>query len=685
MKINTVTIENYKPFHGEIKVGLSPDGERNTILLRGKNDRGKTAFLNAIRFCLYGSSRAELKKAVNRRAAMEGAGSTSVELEFFHNNKKYRAKRSVDFNQADNPSAIYVENEQTQINKHIQNEWEPAIAPEDPDADYEIFIQNVLPKKASDFFLFDGEQIDEYAKSLSSDDEKISKAVETVLGIRKLRQVRDNVQTYGVQHYNRRYSQAQSESERYREKKDELEEARDNFERLKDNQEKLEQEIRQREIQRQQERRRLNVARDAEELFLQELRAKIKLKGSDEFDLSDWPEIRREQGDEQGIENKLEQVRQDLQSIYANIAPSVAIIGARNISSILKPYNEGFASVIRSTLEADDNLCKVCGQEYDEERAETIREKLYQVSRETNEYGTILDQSSDELIQKFQQYDDDIGPNPTEIRYDQKVEQIRSLSKERKDLEDRIEHLNQEQKNLDTDHSAAIEIQEHIDSLTEEIEEHKERLGKLESKIEQAKEVIDDKEEELGSLEGASKKEERYNRLQDFSERVEQAVSELTNRYLQTQRSSVQQKMSDLFLTMTNKPGVYNGLVLDSDFQLKLQAEDRTFTIQNYGSSRGARQIIAYSFIAGLAKYSSHHAPLVIDTPIARLDKEHKKQLLSTLPELASQVIVLYQPNELAGEDIKRLDTKGAVSEHYEIKIGPYNNTSVIEPYEKQS
>jgi len=83
--------------------------------------------------------------------------------------------------------------------------------------------------------------------------------------------------------------------------------------------------------------------------------------------------------------------------------------------------------------------------------------------------------------------------------------------------------------------------------------------------------------------------------------------------------------------------------------------------------SAGQTQIIAYSFIAGLSQYTTRNAPVVIDTPIGRLDPEHKANLIEFYHEFSDQVIILYQPNELTEDDIEIMSEY--ISKHFEIKI----------------
>ena len=109
MKVKKAIIKNFMPFYKEVPVDLQTSSDSPLILMGGKNDRGKTAFFTAMRFCLYGfeGSNAEISKkrrqAINRKAAKEGLGEASVTLEFTHNQNVYEIERVIEFDQVDDP------------------------------------------------------------------------------------------------------------------------------------------------------------------------------------------------------------------------------------------------------------------------------------------------------------------------------------------------------------------------------------------------------------------------------------------------------------------------------------------------------------------------------------------------------------------------------------------------------
>jgi len=119
-------------------------------------------------------------------------------------------------------------------------------------------------------------------------------------------------------------------------------------------------------------------------------------------------------------------------------------------------------------------------------------------------------------------------------------------------------------------------------------------------------------------------------------------------------RREVQQLASDIFVNhLTNNPKLYRGIEITDNFELKIKTiAGTTLPVWIQAPSAGQSQIIATSFIAALNRYTAREAPVVIDTPIGRLDPVHRNNLIKYYPKIGPQVLILYQPSELTDTDI---------------------------------
>ena len=67
--------------------------------------------------------------------------------------------------------------------------------------------------------------------------------------------------------------------------------------------------------------------------------------------------------------------------------------------------------------------------------------------------------------------------------------------------------------------------------------------------------------------------------------------------------------------------------------------------------SAGEKQMFAISILWGLALSSGYKLPVIIDTPMARLDSAHRTNFINKyLPNASSQVIVLSTDEEINGK-----------------------------------
>jgi len=237
------------------------------------------------------------------------------------------------------------------------------------------------------------------------------------------------------------------------------------------------------------------------------------------------------------------------------------------------------------------------------------------------------------------------------------------------------------------------ELQEQIDRIEEdEKEELKEKETQLTTEIGDIEKEINELREQKGQLKsdrkrlknrisGMDEAESEAEELRDLSglaERCRRAFEDIKTELVESRRESVQKHASDTFLQLTNRPEYYEGLEITENYELRVLTPNARRSLADQDPSAGQTQIIAYSFIAGLSQYTTRNAPVVIDTPIGRLDPEHKANLVDFYHEFSDQVIILYQPNELDDDDIEVMQEY--ITKHYQIKIrDDDSSTSTIE------
>jgi len=81
--------------------------------------------------------------------------------------------------------------------------------------------------------------------------------------------------------------------------------------------------------------------------------------------------------------------------------------------------------------------------------------------------------------------------------------------------------------------------------------------------------------------------------------------------------------------------------------------------INKQNLSAGEKEVFAISLLWGLAKTSNYNLPIVVDTPLARLDSTHR-----------NSIVTKYFPT--AGEQVIILSTDTEVDQNYYKKLEPY-------------
>ena len=75
--------------------------------------------------------------------------------------------------------------------------------------------------------------------------------------------------------------------------------------------------------------------------------------------------------------------------------------------------------------------------------------------------------------------------------------------------------------------------------------------------------------------------------------------------------------------------------------------------------SAGEQQIYVMSLYQALSEIRSAEIPFVIDTPLARIDSEHRKNILNSFfSRLPGQVVILSTDEEIDDTNIKALQTQ---------------------------
>jgi DNA sulfur modification protein DndD len=107
--------------------------------------------------------------------------------------------------------------------------------------------------------------------------------------------------------------------------------------------------------------------------------------------------------------------------------------------------------------------------------------------------------------------------------------------------------------------------------------------------------------------------------------------------------------------------------------------DDKSRPLEKRVFSQGMKEMYALSLLWALAKASGRELPIVIDTPVGRLDTTNRRSLFEKyLPYAGHQVIVLSTDTEIDVEWAKRLEP--LVSRQFRLDYDSTLRTTIIRP-----
>jgi DNA sulfur modification protein DndD len=208
---------------------------------------------------------------------------------------------------------------------------------------------------------------------------------------------------------------------------------------------------------------------------------------------------------------------------------------------------------------------------------------------------------------------------------------------------------------------------EDLNELTEERGAIKSRLEELEEEISKAQTKLERKENEIEN------KLEKKARVEDVSERanlatdVRGAVQDFREELAKKKLRKLESKLSERYITLSNKGEFYDRIEIDEetlDISIKtIHGNKKPHT----ELSAGERQIFATSLLWALAEISDRPLPFIIDTPLGRLDNDHRDNLITHFfPEAAHQVIIFSTDTEIDDDQYRKLE--GYISQAYHLE-----------------
>lgn len=611
MIIKELTLHNFGVYAGSNIFTFG--GHKPIVLIGGLNGRGKTTFLDAVLLALYGpnsfaytastykSYGQYLKSFVNQG---DGTFKTFISLEFTvgtGNAETYRIRRSW-------------AGDKKRVSEQIQV-WKNGIQDDFLTENWSLFIENLVPSGLSNFFFFDGEKIAELAVEETS--EQMKESIKTLLGI----SVIDSLQSDLTRVANRAEKQQSDVSEATR--IDQLRTERDS---IVASLASCENE--------------LSALKDHRATIAQQIEAKqqeYSAKGGDIYAQRQQLYAKRA-----GIVSRIEALDDRL---IADAASELPLAMVRNLLRNIhrKAELEHEQKLIDSTLSKlevlFDNYKDINSTE--QEAIAKFIDYVRSTAEPSQEH--IFDGLSDSSISKLKVLiDSQLATTRHDIR-DRKLE-LADLSKQKDQLDNYLS-VEIDEKAITKLYRQIKELEQDMISLDVQIRSKEEECRTLNGKATTAASVF------KRNLEAYIRKVEfndDSDRILKYSHIASEILEEYTKRLQMRKVSAVAQTMTECYKLLANKTTLIDRIEMEPvSLNLRYISPDNQ-EIDRASLSAGEKQLMVISLLWALAKCSQKKLPVIIDTPLSRLDSAHRSSVIQTyFPHASEQTIILSTDTEI--------------------------------------
>lgn len=635
MRIHRLVLNNFGLFRGRTEFDLCPrvkyNKERPVILIGGKNGAGKTTILEAIRLCLYGPlslgyrvSGREYDEYLRARVHRDDGAlivnqSASVAIEFEHSqlgeSHSYRVERSWD-----------VEGKKVKTHLSVYRDDKPIDDLDHAHAD--DFLSDLIPPGVSQLYFFDGEKIQQLAES-DDDDVALSEAIRSLLGLDLVERLNGDLQIYA----NRLQKL-------------------DNVDQLQNELDEVE-----RELDLKQER--LLKSRgllDESQSRVDDIGRQIAAAES---------RISKEGGAFADVRGKLEEKRKRLRSSIDAAEGQI-----RQLAEGLLPFSlaKSLCRELVNQLRNEDriqawNSHSALLRDRISELSSTAERELSAIEGVTNDVRKLVAARMTAMINGLGNPPDDLPQTPLVHRLssdlkDSLLQGVRTATDTIPEQARRLVlELEKHTRDLQKTEAALRKApkEDQLRPLVERLNDLHRGLGAAEADLRRA--MADHSSAEFALKEERGRKErikEKKGQIEEQSsrelmvERVTAALNEYVKLLTADKSRELAQSVRRRFQQLWRKGDVVRHIEIDPVTFIVTLYDRHDRVVPKAQLSAGEKQMYAISMLWGLAEVSRRPLPMVIDTPLGRLDGDHRSHLVKHyFPTASHQVIILSTDTEI--------------------------------------
>jgi len=627
MKFRKLIIENYKSFQFATEI-LFPIGEdgRSIFLIGGMNGAGKTSIMEAVTYCLYGGKADDIFRNINRREKAKGNANVAFEIVIeMDDGSELIVKRSWTAGAVSEPKPrdlserLVVVRDGKRVSVQNQEIWQD-------------FIRAAIPPGITQFFFFDGEKIQEIAADDHSE-VRLKSSLEAALGIQYINRLASDI-VYIKQEERKGFVEISDEDLDFKQSELKREKSK--------------------QARKHQERDALRVELDGFKDQLDEARKRFEAA----FHVA--PESReamREQEKRRVVaSNRLAQVESEIRGLCEKALPfSIAAklfegirrqIEAERESASGEAIKENAAALAKRIVRVVEEPEPIYTERLSAERLAELERRIFRLLKEGDpdaDVTKVLDLSDRDAARVL---------NRMESLESSDVFLLKPLLEEAQNLEALLKQLEgavgQGGALTGTERDLFEELQSVMESCSTQIGRKTEQLRLIEEDILALDKRISEIEVEIEKLY------EKHNVSKEKADFIDEcdAIASVLNQFVVRLRKNkvhlLQEKTFEMYRLLSSRSGLIKDITID-DRTYEIRITDRNgHEIRKSSMAAGEKEVFAISLLWGLAQTSELKLPIIIDTPLSRLDSTHRDNIVNNyFPNAGEQVIILSTDTEI--------------------------------------
>lgn len=619
MIIKRLTLHNFGIYADDNTYEFKYRKTRSVSLIGGMNGRGKTTFLEAVLLALYGQNSFAVAESKYKtygeylRAHVNSADGTNkafVELEFDmdenNDNNTYTVTRMWNSNGKRIKDTISVKKNNVNDTFLTQN--------------WTMFIESILPSGLANFFFFDGEKIAELAET--GTDSGMKDSIKSLLGInvidilqsdlnRILKRVNDEkVDQYNVIRIHELESEKENKEEQYNAILSEIEHLNQKLEKTESAL------VKHRGIF---EAKGGNIASQSKDIFSERIRLK----------------------------SQLEQLCLDYEELASGILP-LALVKPLLIKIQAQCQQERETKNMNLAVDTINKILK----SYSGEKSEISKFINFVKNQTVKSHNKPVFNFSENAYSQIQLLNDADIADAKEA-YRSRKNQEEQLSKRINEIDNYLS-VDIDEDAIKNSYKKICELEATKIQLETQLEtKSKERTAAHGELIKSTTEFNRCVETSLKTME----REDDLKRLRIYA-MMAQNVSEKYK--IELQKSKVQElakTMTECSQSLLGKRHFINRIEMNPETLDYFYIDKEGNEIPKNSLSAGEKQLMVISMLWALAKCSGKNLPIIIDTPLARLDSIHRLALINRyFPNASKQTIILSTDVEIDAEYYNKME-----------------------------